>query len=238
MNSYSLDFSNYAGMMEIILGLEKEGRVTRTFRRLDPERQAAVIGAIFADAVESGPQSLNIKRVAERAGVSVGSLYQYFGSRQGLLDFAIELAVRVTQAEFDQYRDMLAQMPLPDALSAYGSGGMEWAGQAAGFTRFYARAAYGGDAELAGRVVKPIAETMLGMVRGMLSAAQSRGEVRQDIDLEATARVLHALTIALYDPLLLPYLNDYFQITGDNAAPERTIQAAMEMVLRGIGRGG
>lgn len=219
---------------QIIKDLESRGSVTRTFRRLDAARQEAVIAAIFAEAEESGPEAVNIKRVAERAGVAVGSLYQYFGSREGLLGFAIELAVRSTQALFEQYRPALAALPLREALAAYGSGGMEWAGSQAAFARFFARAAYGGDPRLVEQVVQPIAESMLEMMRAMLQAAQARGEVRADIDLEATARSLHALTIALYDPLLLPYLNHYFQVGGDGHPPERTLAAAWEMILRGI----
>ena len=53
-----------------IMQLEQEGLVTRTFRRLDPERQATIIGAILDEATERGPAALNIKRVAKRAGAN------------------------------------------------------------------------------------------------------------------------------------------------------------------------
>lgn len=229
-----MTLSEYTDISILILALERDGKVTRAFRRLDQARQQAVLSAIFDEAVAAGPEALNIKRVAERAGVAVGSLYQYFGSRAGLLDFAIELTVRAVSAGFEQYRDALAAMPLREGLAAYGSGGMEWSESALGFARFFARAAYGGDPLLSERVVRPIAETMLGMMRQMLAQAQARGEIRADVDLEAASRALHGLTIALYDPLLLPYLNVYFQGSGVDAPAERTINAAVEMVLKGI----
>src|SRR5512138_890014 len=99
--------------------LEGEGKVTRTFRRLDPERQEAVFNAIMEEATEKGPASLNIKEIARRAEVSVGSLYQYFPNRDGLLDFAVELCTRSTIAMFQEYKPMMDAMPLQDALSAY-----------------------------------------------------------------------------------------------------------------------
>ena len=80
---------------------EQEGLVTRTFRRLDPERQQAVVHAILEEAGEKGPTAINIKEVARRADVSVGSLYQYFGNRDGLLDFAVALCVRYMVDMFD-----------------------------------------------------------------------------------------------------------------------------------------
>ncbi len=229
-----MTLSEYTDISQLILDLEQQGKVTRTFRRLDRDRQQAVIEAIFDDAVENGPQALNITRVAARAGVAVGSLYQYFGSRKGLLDFTIELVVRVMRDSFEQYRPYLAAMPLREAIEAYGAGGLEWSSEVAGFIRFFARAAYGGDAALSERVVQPIAETMLAMVTDILQAAQARGELRDGVDLPATARALHALIIALYDPQLLPFLNVYFQVSGEDVAPERTIRAALDMILRGI----
>jgi hypothetical protein len=36
--------------LPVIMELEKQGLVTRTFRRLDPDRQAAIIKAILDEA--------------------------------------------------------------------------------------------------------------------------------------------------------------------------------------------
>lgn len=229
-----MTLDEYTDISRLILDLEREGRVTRTFRRLDAERQFAVIRAIFDEAVENGPESINIKRVAERAGVAVGSLYQYFGSRDGLLDFSIELAVRAVTSMFEAVRPYLTALPLREALEAYGAGGLEWGSEAAGLVRYFARAAYGGDPALTERVVRPVAETMLATTRELLAAAHARGELREGLELESAARVLHALIVALYDPLLLPYLNAYFQISGPNHPADRTIQTAIDIYLRGI----
>jgi hypothetical protein len=73
------------------------------------------------------------------------------------------------------------------------------------------------------------------MVHDMLTQAAERGEIRGDIDLEATARIVHALTIAVGDSQLLPYLNTYFQVTDEEISPEQALEALLEFVLRGIG---
>ena len=87
--------SDWTQLQAHILQLEQQELVTRTFRRLDPPRQQAILQAILDEAAEKGPTDVNIKEVARRAGVSVGSLYQYFGSRETLLAFAVELGVRM-----------------------------------------------------------------------------------------------------------------------------------------------
>lgn len=61
MNSYTTQF-DWSNIQIYILQLEQEGKVTRTFRRLDPERQQAVVHAILEEATEKGPTAINIKK--------------------------------------------------------------------------------------------------------------------------------------------------------------------------------
>jgi AcrR family transcriptional regulator len=218
-----------------ILQLEQEGLVTRTFRRLDPERQRAILDAILDEAIAQGPTALNIKKVAARAEVSVGSLYAYFGNREGLLTFAVELCMRFVNDTFQYFRPFLAELPLRQALEVYLTGGLEWSRTQAGLVQFFARAAYQGDPELAQRVVHPVATTFREIVHDILSQAAARGEIRDDIDLPATARIVHALMLAVGDSQILPYLNTYFQVNDEDVPPERTLEALLTLILHGIG---
>lgn len=224
-----------AALQAQVFELEKEGLVTRTFRRLDPERQTSIVGAIIDEAADRGPAGLNIKQVAERAGAAVGSLYQYFGSRDGLLQFAIRFGVHSVIALFNVSRPYLVAMPLREGLRAYIAEGVKWGQGQLGLTRFFARAAYEGDPTLRESVVLPVATTMRSMVHDMLTQAAARGEIRPEVDLEAAGRVVNALTIAVADPQLLPHLNAYFQVTDKDMPPERLLNAAVDLILDGIG---
>jgi AcrR family transcriptional regulator len=133
-----VELSDWTQIYSYILQLEQEGLVTRTFRRLDPERQQAILQAILDEASEKGPAGLNIKEVARRAGVSVGSLYTYFPDREGMLAFAVEICVRFVGDSFDEFRPYLLALPLRQALSAYLLGGLEWSRVYAGLLRLFA----------------------------------------------------------------------------------------------------
>lgn len=228
--------SSWKQILSHILELEEEGLITRTFRRLDPERQQAVLSAILDEAVEKGPASINVKQIAERAEVSVGSLYQYFRNREGLLSFTVELSMRFIVDEFNGFRPMLAALPLREALRAYITGGIQWSQSQLALIQFFARAAYQGDPDLGRRVVEPIATVMREMVREILAGAAGRGEIRDGVDLEAATRIVHAAMIAVGDSLLLPYLNTYFQVVEPPDVPEeRIVEALLDLILRGVG---
>ena len=229
--------SDWTQIHTYILQLEQDGLVTRTFRRLDPERQRAVVTAILDEAVERGPTAISVKRIARRAGVSVGALYTYFPNREGVLAFAVELCVRFTMDVFNSYRPYLAAMPLREALTAYLVGGVEWSKTQTGLLQLFARAAYQGDPDLGERLVRPIATTLREIVHDILTQAAERGEIRADVDLEATTRIVNALTIAVGDSQLLPHLNVYFQVQDDDLPAERTVEALIDLIVHGIGTG-
>jgi AcrR family transcriptional regulator len=227
-------FSNWQQIHTYILKLEQEGIVTRTFRRLDPERQQLIVEAILEEAIEKGPTSINIKQVAGRAGVAVGSLY--FNNREGLLTFATRLCASLMTDAFQMIEPYLRDLPLRDALRAYLVGGMEWGDTMTGLVQFVARAAYTGDPSLTETVVKPIADAMLEIIKNLLTMAQERSELRPDLDLDATARAVNALIIAVGDSQLLPYLNNYFCVTDESMPMERVIDAVVNLVTGGIAK--
>ena len=227
-------YSEWPAVYTLILQLEAEGIVTRTFRRLDPERQQAVVQAIMAEAAEKGPAAINIKQVADRAEVAVGSLYQYFNNRNGLLAFATALCVRLLVDAFDQFKPFLTEMPLREALRGYLTGGLEWSQTMQGLVQFYGRAAYQGDPALAETVVRPVADAMRETMGAILAAAQERGELRPDMDIEAAARVVNAWVIALADSQLLPYLNNYFQVSDETVPFERALEVALELLVNSL----
>lgn len=235
MSSQPTNHVEWTQIAQHIIRFEQEGLVTRTFRRLDPQRQQAILAALLDEAIEKGPTAINIKHVARRAHVPVGSLYQYFGNRAGLLNFAVELCVRYMTDLFEAFRPYLAAMPLRAGLAAYLTTGVEWSQTQVGVIQFFMRAAYQGDPALADRVVQPIATAMRTIVREMLARAVERGEVRSDVDLEATARAINAAMMAVGDSQLLAYLNNYFQVTDKKISAQRVTKALVSLIMDGIG---
>jgi TetR/AcrR family transcriptional regulator len=230
-----MEMTDWIQMHKHILELEQEGRVTRTFRRIGLERQRTILKAILEEAIEKGPTSIRIKQVAKKAGVSIGSLYQYFNNRDGLFVFAVELCARFMNDMFSSYGPLLSAMPLREGLAAYLTGGIDLSSTQAGLIQFFLKAAYQGDPELAESLVKPIGTTLRTIVREMLEAAAQRGELRANVDIETTVRIVHALMIAVGDSYLLPYLNNYFQVISEGTSYEGVMQNLLDLILFGIG---
>jgi AcrR family transcriptional regulator len=162
--------------------------------------------------------------------VAVGSLYQYFNNRKGLLAFTTALTVQLLTDVFATIRPFLLEMSLRDALCAYLSEGMKWGQTMQGLIQFYGRAAYTGDPALTETVIRPVAVAMRETMLEMLTAAQARGELRPGLDLEAAARAVNAWIIALGDSQMFPYLNTYFQVTDETVVFERALESVLSIL--------
>lgn len=218
----------------LVLRLEEAGTVTRTFRRLDPQRQLAVVEALLTDAAEYGPDKLNVKRAAAAAGVAIGSLYQYFPDRQRMLTAAAELAAQLLTASLDSYVEAMGTLDLRTGLAVYLSAGTEWTQQHAGLLHFFARAAYAGMPEYSEIMVRPVAESMRAMLLALLSGAKRRGELREDLDLDDAVRLTHALTAIVADTALLAHLNDYLLLHDERHQPQQVHAATVDFLVRAL----
>lgn len=217
-----------------ILRLAAAGKVTSTFRRLDPQRQMAVIEGLLIEAAEHGTTAISVKRVAARAGVSVGSLYQYFTHREGMLGFAAEICAGFLTSSLDTYRQQMFGLPLREGLATYLTAGVEWSRGYATLLSFFARAAYEGIPGFGDILVKPVATAMRGLLEALLDGAHQRGELRTELDVPTAVRLIHALTINLGDAQLLPYLNNYLQLFDDPDQAEAVCTAAVDFIMNAI----
>jgi hypothetical protein len=128
-------------------------------------------------------------------------------------------------------------MPLREALLTYLSSGVEWSAAMTGMMQFLGRAAYTGESALTETVVRPVADTMRRIIEDRFAQALENGEVRADIDFPAVARAVNTLLIAAGDSQILPYLNQYFQLTSEEITPERAFAAVVDLILHGIAPG-
>jgi AcrR family transcriptional regulator len=91
-------------------------------KRPKQARSVATVDAILTAAaqvlVAVGLERATTTAIAERAGVSVGSLYQYFPHKEALIAALIERHVAEMGAASEQMLAAAGDLPLPDAIRA------------------------------------------------------------------------------------------------------------------------
>lgn len=83
-------------------------------------RSKELVNAIFEATVrvlpKIGNQALTTKKIAEIAGVSIGSLYQYFPNKEAVLMAVMDRAIKETADEVDRNLDQLEGKSVEEAI--------------------------------------------------------------------------------------------------------------------------
>jgi AcrR family transcriptional regulator len=100
------------------LATSDQGELRRPRKRPVQARSEATVSALFEASIQvllaAGYRKLTTTRVAERAGVSVGTLYQYFPNREALIICVIEQYLEEIVSSIEQTCQELNGQPLEE----------------------------------------------------------------------------------------------------------------------------
>ena len=87
--------------------------------RLREATRAAILDAAEAVFATEGLETARVEDIAAKAGVAVGTVYNYFGDRRALRDALLESRRESLLARVDEVVDEAAEAPFRDALDAF-----------------------------------------------------------------------------------------------------------------------
>ena len=91
-----------------------KNKATEVFERLEEGKQKEVLDAAVAEFAAKGYSNASMNHLTKSAGISKGSIFQYFKSKGGLFDFVISSA----ENKVKQYlKAIIAETPLSLAVS-------------------------------------------------------------------------------------------------------------------------
>lgn len=201
-------------------------------------KRAMIIDAAMRHFAEQGYQAARVGDIAALLGIAKGSIFQHFGSKDGLFFEVYKKAVR----SFPQYLDAPAEVRergffevlrywlvrtehlvredwIPYRVSLLGN--------------------YGSDLTLKREINRFLmAEDPYGTV-AFVRFGQQRGELRRDLDQEMMVSILDWTVERFQDALLTEELDPgLFRKQGDPAEKKETrIEQFMELLRRAIGTG-
>jgi AcrR family transcriptional regulator len=210
-----------AGIKKILTSLARDRFPTQRFADLDSADQKKWFKAVLQEVDEHGLDAFSVKRLAESQQLSVGSLYNLFGSKEKLLEWTAVVVSVAMQRHASSGTDDLLRVPFREALVELWAPSAEKPTHWNRWQRFADEVAAHGDADLKKLVWEPLLQTERDVIRLLLANGIENGEVAADIDFEETA-----LLIASLKP----------DRTGDTAdtLSRKTAEKWVETILEGI----
>lgn len=158
--------------------------------------EAVILDAARRCLMQYGSAKMSMVDVARVAGVSRGSVYNYFPERDALVEAVAELAFASFAADMDDA--MNAGATLEDQIVAAARTVRQWDNAIRGA----GGGALLGEEEVAHLITRgsePVMRRMIEVVQPYLDDASARGELRDGLDTglaaEWIARILHSLSV-------------------------------------------
>ncbi|MEN8141867.1 MAG: TetR/AcrR family transcriptional regulator [Thermodesulfobacteriota bacterium] len=204
----------------------ESGRINRqgTFANLAADKQRAVLAAATKEFARQGYSRASVNVIVREAGISKGSLYQYFANKEALFSFVFS---GFRQKVKEMVKSLAAQGDFFILIGQVLRAGVTFVDRYPDYFQIYLKILF--DEDVPGR------EELLGQVRlfsvdyfgDLCQMAQRKGLLRGDVALESL--------IFLLDAAIDRFLQDYAR--GDVADPEGPIDDLTKMLHQAMAVG-
>jgi AcrR family transcriptional regulator len=212
-------------------------RWTPVFERISDEKRKRVLESAKAAFARDGFAGTNVNRVADAAGISVGSLYKYFRTKEDLFFAIIEeshvVLENILNTIFEAEPSFFGRVEL--ILRAAIDSSID----DPDLVRIYLACTTEELSPLAAQLSGRIESISAAMYRGMVAAAAASGEIDADADPASTAFCLDDIFLAVQFSYASTYYRDRLRLfVGDSMAddPDALIAAVLRFVRRALER--
>lgn len=202
-----------------------------------PEQKRATILAVAEDEfARRGFTETSIASIADKAGVSVGSLYKYFVDKEALYLSLVQRSFKILEAALTPILE--ARVGLLDKLSGILDTLFEQGRRNAATTRLYHRFTTETNPELASGLANRLETFTARNYAALLASAREEGLVKSTVDARVLAYCLDNTLLALQFALATPYHQNRLKIYlgAELASDYKTLKAQLiEFFARALG---
>lgn len=199
-----------------------------SFNKISQEKRDRIIEAAIYEFAEHGFDSANINVIAQKAGISVGSIYKYFGSKEDLFLTVIHTGVETLKAVLEEI--MQGEESLLNRIQKIIRAIQSYSRSNAQLTKLYNEMATESHSELVWKIVSDMEGATAGMYASMIEDAQRSGLVKEDIDPRLFAFFLDNLFMMLQFSYSCEYYRERMKLYVDPAVFEQDDLVAEQLL--------
>lgn len=212
---------------------------SKTFHNLDQRKQNRIFKAAVAEFSQYGFAKASINRIVENLGIAKGSVFQYFGDKEGLFTFVFSKAVTMVKAFLKQARDESKGQDFFIRLETILVSGADFIRQHPKIYALYAKIQFEGNLSFCSRLFASLRAESYGFIAGLIEAGIERGELRPDLDARKTAFLLDAVLDRFLQACVVEHLDaGQGLFHADNDTLHQWAQSVVDLVRAGIAKEG
>jgi TetR/AcrR family transcriptional regulator len=186
-----------------------------TFDRIPGEKRTRIIETAITEFANRGFDNANINTIADKAGISVGSLYKYFDSKENLflttIHYGMETLESALKDALESTDELLAKTEkIVRLIQHHSRHNMD-------LIRLYNEITSESNSEFVRKISREMEEISSSTYSSLIIRAQEQGEIRKDIDPHLYAYFVDSLFMSLQFSYACDYYQERFKIyAGDD----------------------
>jgi AcrR family transcriptional regulator len=204
-----------------------------TFTKISEEKKDKVFTVAIAEFAAMGYNATNINTIAQKAEISIGSLYSYFESKEDLFLAMAEKGYEVLNRALAELHP--EQGTVFEVIERLLGIAFAYADKHTDFCLIYLDLSTEGLSHLSERLTENVETSYVHVYKELLERAKAKGEVRPDLDVPLAAFFLDNVVVMLQFSLASSYYQSRIKLyLGDDYAldRERIIAGLLQLLKR------
>lgn len=209
---------------------------TSVFKRLPEEKQHRILDAAIAQFAQNGYEQTSMNRVVHEAGISKGSLFQYFNSKFDLFNTVVSYATKLVRAKLRDQRDATRQQPFSHRLTRILDAGFQFIREHPLLSRIYFQMLHSGKAPCGDSKLSGLHSESVSFLSRIIQEGVENGDLREDLDVNKTAFLLNGVMLQLLHAYYTEHVDSGFGLyRGDERDVQDWINTTVDVFVNGVG---
>jgi TetR/AcrR family transcriptional regulator len=208
----------------------------KTFQNLPKDKQDRITEAAVLEFSEKGYSGASINMLVERLGIAKGSIFQYFGDKNGLFLFIFNKTTELVKKRLRVIRDDTNDVEVFSRLEKTLREGIDFLQDHPLIYRLYLSVLFDSKIPFRDNILLSLRQYSYGYLQTLLSEAKAKGELRNDLDIDKTCFILDAVMDRFVQTHTVRHLDSDLGIyNADDETINSWITAIIDIVKNGIG---
>ncbi len=205
-----------------------------TFKNLESDKQQRILDTAVEEFSSHGFRQASVNRIVQRLGIAKGSIFQYFGTKEGLFQVIFDHAVELVRRSLRQVKQETVETDFFERIRRSLIAGVDFIDHHPEVYKIYLKMVFQEDFPLRAEFLQQVHLFSADYLRPVLQAGIAGGDLRSDLDLDAAVFFLDALM----DRFLQAYCVSFLDAgSGLYQAPKEIVEQRVEEFVQLLRRG-
>jgi len=205
-----------------------------TFNKLEAAKKHRILEAAIDEFADHGFRQASVNRMVQKLAIAKGSLFQYFGNKEGLFQVIFDHAVNLVRLSLRQVKRDTAEADFFERIGQSLQAGIRFIQKHPRIYRIYLKMIFQEDFPLRAEFLQQVHLFSAEYLRPLVERGIEAGDLRSDLDVDMAVFFLDALM----DRFLQAYCVSFLDAgAGLYRASDTEIKASIQEFIRMVERG-